>query len=339
MGVRFKGLMAAFGLACGLTASLARAGESSVILITLDGVRPQDFFESTNLPTFWSKFAPQGVTFGKKELGSKMTIDNPAHISLPGYQNLMAGARQPCMTNDCGRITVETLGERLVRELKLPREKVASISSWEKIPLAFEKVAGTTFTNGGFEPLNDGSTDTELTRINQEMVANKPHWKENRFDKYTIAHAMRYLKTHQPRFLYLSINDTDDWAHENDHAGVVKSLKSYDEWLSQLFSQLESMGDYGRDMTVIMTTDHSRGKGKRWIDHEASLPESRDIWLFARGPGIKPMGLMKGGAKHTHSDVRPTIEAIFGLKPVDCTGCGKPIGEIAGSAKAVSAVR
>jgi hypothetical protein len=331
MSIRAGWMIAVVGVVGGLLASAAQAGEPNVILITFDGVRPQDFFEKSNLPGFWSKLAPKGVVLGK---GSPMTIDNPAHISLPGYQNLMAGAAQPCITNDCGRITVETLGEHVVHELKLPREKVASISSWEKIPLAFEKTAGTTFTNGGFEPLNDGGKDAELAKINQEMIADKPHWKENRFDKYTIAHAMRYLKLHQPRFLYISINDTDDWAHENDHDGVVKALQAYDVWLGQLFAQLDSMGEYGRDTTVLITTDHSRGKGKRWIDHEASLPEARNIWLYARGPGVKPTGIKKSGAKHTHSDVRPTIEALFGIKPVDCKGCGKPIEEIAGPIKA-----
>jgi hypothetical protein len=312
-----------------LAASHASAGEPNVILITFDGVRSQEFFDKANLPRFWSKRVAEGVVFGRKELGSRVTIDNAAHISLPAYHNLMAGAPQPCMTNDCGRIGVETLGERLVRELKLPHEKVAAISSWSKIPLAFERAEGATFTNGGFDELKDGGGDPDLARINRLQLEDRPVWKENRFDKYTIAHAMRYLGLHRPRFLYISINDTDDWAHLDDLPRTKAALVAYDEWLERLFAQLESMGEYGRDTTVVITTDHGRGEGKEWKDHRASIPGARDIWLYARGPKTSRVGVLRGGPTHTHSDVRPTIEVLMGLKPVDCQGCGKPIAEIA----------
>lgn len=304
------------------------AAESNVILVTLDGVRPQEFFRGDAMPKFWAKHAKEGIVLGDQAQGSVMTVDNPANISLPGYHNLMAGSRQPCVTNDCGRVNVETFPERLVRELRLPREKVALVSCWTKLPLAFESVAGTTFTNGGFEPLIDPVKDASRDSINLSQAKNVPTWEENRFDEYTAAHALRYLQLHKPRFLYVSFNDTDDWAHNGDYSKTLAALRANDAWLDKLFETLASMGSYGANTTVILTTDHGRGNGDQWKHHNAQLPEAKNIWLYARGPRVAQIGVAIGGAAHTHSDVRPTIEKLMGLSPMDCVTCGKAIPEI-----------
>lgn len=313
----------------GAVLSKQALAEPNVILITFDGVRPQEFFDPVNLPYFWSKLADEGVVFGKKEVGSQMTVSNTANISLPGYMSIMAGATTPCVTNHCARTSDETLGERLVRELKLKREQVASISSWKKIPLAFESREGTTFTNGGFDALNDGAEDdAELEAINAAQVSDIPTWQENRFDKYTYAHAMRYLKRHRPRFLYISINDTDDWAHNGDYPRYLESMRVYDGWLREIVETLESMGGYGKETTILLSTDHGRGDGENWKHHSSTLPESRDIFLYARGPRTATTGIVQGGPAYSHSDIRPTIEALFGLNPLSCESCGKPITSI-----------
>lgn len=316
-----------------LFAPSAWSDEPNVILISLDGVRPEEFSNKPDplfspadsaeiMPHFWSTLVKEGVLIGMPGSGSVATVANTANVSLPGYHGLMAGQPTGCGTNSCGRTTVETLGERLVRELKLKREQVALVASWTKLPLAFESTQGKTFTNGGFEPLDD-------KELNRDQVIDMPPWKENRFDKYTWGHAMGYLEKHRPRFLYVSINDTDDWAHLNDYPKTLGALRMYDGWLKDFFKKLDSMGDYGKNTTVLLTTDHGRGGTKAtWKDHGSSIPESREIWIYARGPKTARKGVIQGGPVRTHSDIRPTIESIFGLKPIECATCGKPIPEI-----------
>ena len=125
-----------------LTATLASAGQPNVILVTLDGVRWQEVFRGSDpvldqgnrvpviLPSLWQTLLPQGVLLGNNDQGTGMEISNPDAISLPAYHSILSGLTPSCHSNECGRMPHETLPERLVRELALPRLKVATISSW-----------------------------------------------------------------------------------------------------------------------------------------------------------------------------------------------------------------
>ena len=213
--------------------------------------------------------------------------------SLPAYQSIFAGALTGCDGNDCGRIARETFPERLIRELPLTRASVAVFASWRKIADAVEHAPGAITVDAG--PDGKGAA---------------PEWDDARRDADTFALAMRYLAVQRPRFLYLSFDDSDEWAHRGDLERYRASLLQYDAWLDVLFETLEAMGDYGKHTTVIVTTDHGRGAGARWTEHGPDTPQARKVWLFARGAGVKP-GLASAPA--THLDIRPTIEALFGL--------------------------
>lgn len=316
----------------------AEGGEPNVILITLDGVRWQEIVQGSDpeldrgnpvsvlMPFLMETLLPRGVFFGDHRRGLGMTISNPDGISLPAYQSLFAGVTTECHTNQCGRTNHETLQERLVRELGVPRLKVATIASWDQIPNAAERIAGATFVNAAFEPLVDGTSDSELAGLNSLQEGDRPLWGAARADRYTMGHARRYLRVHRPRFLYISLNDSDEWGHRGDYPRYLGSIRNYDRWIAELVAQLDDMGEYGRDTTLIVTTDHGRGFGREWAHHGA-VDGSRDVWLFARSPLTRSTcQASKGGYRHI--DIRPTIEAAFGLKPLTGPGRGQVIREI-----------
>jgi membrane-anchored protein YejM (alkaline phosphatase superfamily) len=275
-----------------LILAIAVAVEANVVLITWDGVRREEFVDPRRLPRFWSKHAAGGLVVGGP-MGAVMEVADPRLISLPAYQSIFVGALTGCAGNSCGRAPQETFPERLVRELSLPRASVAVFASWRNIAHAVEHAPGTITVNAG--PDGTGAP---------------PPWDDARRDSDTFALAMRYLATQRPRFLYLALDDSDEWAHRGDLERYRATLLQYDEWLDMLLDAIESMGDYGKRTTVIVTTDHGRGAGERWTEHGAGDPSARSIWLFARGPGVKP-GVANSPA--THLDLRPTVEALFGL--------------------------
>lgn len=90
------------------------------------------------------------------------------------------------------------------------------------------------------------------------------------------------------------------------------------------------MGDYGRNTTLLVTTDHGRGDGGLWRYHGLRYPESRWGWLFAIGPNTR-RAEQDAKPRYSHVSIRPTIEVIFGLKPLSCMLCGEPIAEITGN--------
>jgi hypothetical protein len=300
--------------------------ENNVILITFDGVRWQDVYHEPSNPLVQLKRTVErkGFRLGDHRIGSRMFVANPFNISLPAYESIFAGAVQPCDGNDCPRTSVETLQERLVRELHLPKSQVATIASWDKIAFAAEHLEGSTFVNTGLTPLDDGENDPELQKLNEEQ--SKEDLDECRMDRFTWAQGMRYLKVHRPRFLYISLDDTDAWAHGNHRDEYLQSLKNYDQWLQNLFAQLKAMGEYGRHTTVLITTDHGRGLGARWTDHGPDLPSSHSIWLMALSPKTRTGDAVRTSTDiYTHLDIRPTIEKILGLKPEAGPTRGRPI--------------
>ncbi|MGK5083436.1 alkaline phosphatase family protein [Bdellovibrionota bacterium FG-1] len=317
-----------------------QAQPGNVILLMLDGVRWQEVFYGVDptlsqdekgvvFPFLWNGLSNQGALFGDVLKGNSMTVGNPVNISLPGYQSIMAGMTQPCLNNDCGRISVETVQERLMRSTSpanLDKKKIATIASWQKIALAVEHVEGATFVNAGFQPVVDDEFDAEFEAINQAQKKDLPVWGEARFDRYTFAHAVHFLKKHQPRFLFISLNDSDEWGHKNDYPQYLTTLRQYDAWIRQLVDVLDGMGDYGRNTTLLVTTDHGRGSGQQWDSH-GYIPEAKYVWLYGKAPGAQGARFLNQ-QNYTHLDLRPTIEAAAGVPPQTCAGCGGVIKEI-----------
>src|SRR5271157_1497958 len=87
----------------------------NIILLTLDGVRPEDVWEGTNtslsgkphiearqlLPNIYHHLVDGGMAMGYL---SPMIATGPNHISQPGYLEMMRGhPSQDCQSNHCPR--------------------------------------------------------------------------------------------------------------------------------------------------------------------------------------------------------------------------------------------
>jgi hypothetical protein len=312
----------------------ARPHQANVVFITLDGVRWEEVFQGVDPgqsvdsnPEVFSflkgTLSGQGVLIGDKARGETVQVANKHLNSLPGYQSIMAGAPQPCGSNFCGRIPVETMQERITHDLALQPEEVATISSWEKIAYAVEHVEGTTFVNAGNRPLLIGGREPlnpEAAAINAQQAKDPAPWKDARKDKYTFAHALNYLKAKKPRFLYISLNDSDEWGHRRKYDEYLSTLRQHDSWIKELSATLASMGDYGKNTTLIITTDHGRGSGNDWHEHGAGYQDSGAVWIYGQSPytakSIPSKTRMPAASVvYSHLDIRPTIEASFGLEP------------------------
>jgi hypothetical protein len=142
--------------------------------------------------------------------------------------------------------------------------------------------------------------------------AQKPPWDGARKDRETWTRAMAALER-RPRFLWISLNDADEWGHRKSRDNYLAQLKRYDIWLDELVVKLGTMGAYGESTTIVCTTDHGRGDGVEWDGHGPSLPESRRVFAFSLGSGTAPIDpTAKGG---DHRALRATIETLLGLTP------------------------
>ena len=88
-------------------------------------------------------------------------------------------------------------------------------------------------------------------------------WEESSNDLPSYRIGLEYIKKHRPRVLWLGLGQSDDWAHARRYDLVLDYLHLADRMLAQLWSTLQSMDQYRDNTTLIITTDHGRGRMRR----------------------------------------------------------------------------
>lgn len=305
-------------------APLPPAAEA-VVLVTFDGVRWQDVFDDgaeARLPNVYG-LARRGAAIGAPGHGA-IVASGPSFVSLPGYVEILTGHRAACADNDCPGVDRETL----VDELRADGDDVAVFASWERIARAAAR------RNDGFALSTGRSVAHDVDpKLLAEGAAVGP-WPgggDFRPDRFTARAALTHLETRRPRFLFLSLGDTDEYAHHGDRDGYLNALRESDRVVGELVATLGRMGERGQHTTVIVTTDHGRAESFR--DHGGAWPESARVWLVAAGAGIPTRGFARSEETRALADLAPTVRALLGVRePARRPGDGVFLDELLGSA-------
>ena len=298
----------------------------NVVFVTLDGVRTQDVFGGLDeiiaahaalqpysdmelirprfigataearraalMPVLWKELVPRGVLFGNRDRGSVMKVANPHCFSAPGYTEMLTGApRADVTTNDIRRYPYRTAPEVIARDLQLPMGEVAQIGSWDGFASAAASRDGRILTTGGFDAIparfSTPSIDT-LVALRKDVLG---LWEEGSEDVLTFRIAMDYLASRSPRFLWLGLGNSDDWAHADRYDRYLVYLNRADRLIGELWTMLQSNARYRDRTTLVITTDHGRGmKGRDWSEHDCSIPGSEYVWALVVGPDTPATG-------------------------------------------------
>ncbi len=307
----------------------------NVILITLDGVRYHEIFGGVQrsreigepkhtpiLPKVERVFREHGFVFGDRNRrgGSTMKISNRISLSQPGYRSILTGDfEEQCRGNGCGVIDRETIIDRLMDEGFESRD-VATFASWDVIDRCLESKTPRAVKSIAFESVQGltGVESSPFLEIEERARADRPHWGGSRRDTYTFEMGLKYLKTYRPRFLYLSFVDTDEYAHEDNYPGYVGALRDFDQRFVQLMDTLRSLGEYGQETSIVITTDHGRGRWFIWKNHSREWIDSTRVWaLVLPSPGLRERSELRRSDRRrfAHVDIRPTLETLLGLEP------------------------
>jgi hypothetical protein len=347
-----RALAPLFLLLCALLPAALAAQDQRprhVILVTLDGVRPEDFFGGMDtvvsandslsgiykidrvrtdywratpearrravMPFFWDSLAPKGMVLGNAAAGSRVTITNGQGFSAPGYQEILTGQAQADVTsNDRIRYGHETVLEYARRRLGLRQEQAALFGSWENFREYAASREGAVFVNAGYDSLPAALATPEMQRLAVLQTRALALWEGSRLDAFTGAMAVAWLRRHQPRVMYVAMNDTDDLSHSRRYDRVLDALHSLDQFLWELWSTAESLPEYRGRTTLIVTTDHGRGRTPEdWTDHGEDIPGSENIWLAVIGPFTPDRGEVAGAGEYHQANVAGTLLACLGL--------------------------
>ncbi len=335
-------------------------GKPRVILITFDGVRPEEFFGGPDtsiaahpedsgvedpgrllrdywrdtrearrravMPYFWDSLAPQGMVLGDRDRGSEVRITNPHGFSAPGYLEILTGRPQADVTsNDPVRYAHRTVLEHVRRTLRLPSRRVAVFASWGHFRHYAASEEGAVFVNAGFDSIPPALATAEMRRLVALEHRALPLWEGSRLDAFTGALALAWLRRYDPRVMYLAFNDTDDLAHNRRYDRVLDALHALDGLLRELWQTVQSLPSWRGRTTLILTTDHGRGRtGRDWTDHGADVAGSEQIWLAVIGPRTPDRGVVEGAAA-TQSSVAATLLECLGLSPAWATEAAEAV--------------
>jgi Metalloenzyme superfamily len=346
-----------------LAATAAGQGKTeNVILITLDGARNQEVFggldlevlksktkdgnvEETSLykkyyaetpekrreklmPFFWGTLMKQhGSIAGNRSLGSQAMTTNKLWFSYPGYSEILTGQAHDDVinSNDKNRNPYTSFLEFLKRKLKLNAKQVAAFASWDAMDFIVEHEAGSVTSNAGRESYDH--PDPEIKLLSRLQNETPPPWDSVRYDYYTFRFAMAHLKSHQPRALFISFDETDDWAHEGRYDRTLDAINRTDGYLRELWDYLQSNERYKGKTSIIITVDHGRGATPQdWTDHGEKVPEAQYIWIAFISPDSPLRGEWENKETIYQNQIAATLCGLLNLDYAENNpSAGKPI--------------
>lgn len=260
------------------------------------------------LPFFWSKVAVEGKVYGNPEHQSAARVTNGMNFSYPGYNEILTGQADPRIDSNDKQPNPNLNVLEWLNSLDAYHGRVAAFTSWDVFPFIINEERSGVPVNAGREPLTDGQDAALLNQISAEMPDIFPGV---RLDYFTFRGAEEYLRAHKPRVLFVSLDETDDWAHQRRYDTYLEAAQRSDNYVRRLWELVQSLPEYAGRTSLVMTTDHGRGETREnWISHGKDQPESELMWIAVLGPDT-PAGPVPQGTV-TQSQVAATVAALLG---------------------------
>ncbi|MBX3743826.1 MAG: AP protein [Verrucomicrobiae bacterium] len=341
-------LLAAVGLAAFIAPSAHGADRATrhVFLISTDGLRWEEVFRgaeeilisreygnvgNTNalrelywrptpearrqalLPFLWSTVATQGQLWGNRDLRSDVRVSNTRLFSYPGYNELLTGYADPRIDSNDKTLNVNTNVFEWLNTLPAYRDRVAAAINWDVLPWILNAPRAGFPVWSGFD-VPPGTRRMDVPDALTEMVEyGRTIWSGvllDTFVGYAARHAVRSL---QPRAMYISLGETDDWAHDGSYERYLRAAHEFDRFLASLWTLVQSMPDYRDRTTFLITVDHGRGPAPlAWKDHGRAIAASAYMWFAVLGPDTAPLGERSNTLLVTQAQMASTVAAFLG---------------------------
>lgn len=330
-------------------AASATAGESAtkthnVVLVTTDGLRPEEVFTGADeallnkkdggvadvdglrrefwrptaearrealLPFVWGKIAREGQLFGNAVKGSAARVTNGKNFSYPGYNELLAGFADPRIDSNAKRPNPNATVLEWLNAKPSYRGRVTAFTSWDVFPFILNRDRSGLLVNAGWEPIVEPTGPEAL--LNRLMAGTFHVWENSRYDGITAEAAMEHLRTKKPRVLYISLGETDEFAHEGRYDHYLHAAHRFDAFLARLWQALQADAEYRDRTSLLISTDHGRGPAPEgWKHHGAKVEGAEKIWIGVIGPDTPALGERAEIGPVTQSQVAATLAAFLG---------------------------
>jgi hypothetical protein len=315
----------------------------NVIVVTLDGLRWQEFFGGAEralfgkdadkadpptavkrfwrdtpearraalMPFMWEVVARSGQVFGDPSKNSLCHVTNGLWFSYPGYAELLSGVADPRVdsnnkVNNPNVTVLEWLNGRPGFQ-----GRVAAFGAWDVLPFILATERSKLPVGDGYPPVPSPKTDRERA-INDMAADLPPIWEGAPLDAPIMHAAFECLRTRKPRVLYVLLGETDEWAHEPRYDLYLDAAWRGDRFIRRLWEMTQSMPEYKGRTALVVAVDHGRGATTRdWTDHGRKVPAAERTWVAVMGPDTPALGVREN-VTVTTSQIAATIAALAG---------------------------
>lgn len=304
---------------------VAQRKTENLIVVTLDGFRWQEVFAGADsallfsnryrdadfdatafwsnspeerreklMPFLWEIVANQGQLYGNRALHNRVTCANPYWASYPGYSELFTGFVDKSLMSNKKKENPNSNVFEVIQAQSVFRDKVGVFSTWDAVPYILR---------------------TERNHITTNSPHNYSHATSSMRDSMTFAHAFDYLKREHPKVLYISFDATDAFAHGGHYDKYLQAAQRIDRMIAALWNWTRSQEDYRERTSLLITTDHGRGKNSRssWVRHGTFTPGSGQTWFALMGPDTPPLGEVKTKTRYYQKQLAQTMANILGV--------------------------
>lgn len=337
----------------------------NVILITLDGMRWQEIFSGADstlfkkektikdpaglaktfwkddleqrrkvmMPFLWGTIASQGQVYGNRTHGNLVNVSNDQWFSYPGYNEILTGAADAKVNSNDKIYNQNTTVLEFINNQPIYKGKVAAYTSWDVFPYIINDKRSGVKVSAGLEKATAKPLSANEQLLNELMPTVPNPLGEVRLDAFTFNYALEYLKKNQPKVMFLSFDETDDFAHGGEYGAYLHSAQNADHFISELWKYLQTKPQYKDKTTLIITTDHGRGTAlnDKWQDHGQKVEGSDQIWLAVMGPDTLPSGEMKTPGQYYQNQIAKTAAAFLGLAFTNGGKAGEVISSAVGN--------
>ena len=265
------------------------------------------------LPFMWGTIARQGQIFGNRALGGTADVTNGLKFSYPGYNEMLTGFADPRInSNEFGVNPNATVFEWLNKQPGFTG-RVAAFATWDVFADIFARQRSAVYVHAGWEQPYPSPRNAGDSLLNRMYATTFRMWDNNAWDSFTQAVTMRYLVEHRPRVVFIGYGETDEWAHAGRYDRYLNAARTVDGYLSEIWSAVQAHPEYRGRTTLIVTTDHGRGRTVRdWTNHGKDVVGAEEMWIAVIGPDTPALGEARNAAV-TQSQIPATIAALLGL--------------------------
>ena len=268
------------------------------------------------LPFFWSTIAQQGQLYGNRDLGNKDEVANQYKFSYPGYNEIFTGFPDVRINSNDSVPNPNMNVLEYINKQKGYEGKVAAFASWSIFPAILNVKRSGLPVNAGYTDFTTPGAGEHFKYLNS-MQREVPNLLGNdvRLDFLTFEYAKVYLKQYQPKVMYISFGETDDFAHQGSYDIYLKQAHATDGFLKQLWDYIQSNPQYKDKTTLLITCDHGRGDVplENWKDHGQNTPHSEQTWFAVMGPDTPPTGVVKTPTTTYHKQLAQTMAGLLGF--------------------------